>query len=162
MGRPLNKKLFGPIEDTDVTPVGERWTEDGQNEKSYDTSGNARTDRTGYNIPVEQARITGGTADVIAGANETPYVLWQKGARRFKVRTADGDGFCKLVSGESALAEREMVLKGYVDGEGAGVPLRKLSGRKAYDFNSNAYTWYVDVKTGEDSTMGNTIILTAI
>lgn len=150
------------MDGTDDSPIGERWTEDGQDQRSYDTSGNDRNDRTGINIPVALAKID---STEVAGAPdaEFPYVLWQKGARRFRVRLSGSlDGNCKLVSGESALASGEMVLKGYVDGAGDGVALRKISGRKAYDFDSNAYTWYVDSLSGDDSTLDNAIVLTAI
>ena len=161
MGRPLQKKLFGPLDGSDTSPVGERWTEDGQDQHSYDTSSNARTDRTGINIPVDQARVTGGALDRGGEGSLTPYILYQKSARRFKVRTSDGDGFCKLVDddGSSEVGAGEMVLKGFIDDAGDGVVIRKISGRKAYDFNSNAYTWYV---AGDGSTLANRIVLTAI
>jgi hypothetical protein len=161
MGRPIQKKMFGPLDGSDTTPVGARWTEDAKNEKSYDTSGNTRTDRSGINIPLEKARVPGGELDIGGNAAETPYILWQKSSRRFKVRTSDGDGFCKLVNndGSSGIAEGEMVLVGFVNDEGSGVPIRKISGRKAYDFSSNAYTWYV---AGDGSSLANRIVLTAI
>ena len=144
---------------TDDSPVGERWTEDGQDQRSYDTSSNARDDRTGINLPVQLAKVGATEVEGAPGA-EFPYVLWQKGARRFRVRlSSELDGTCKLVSGESALASGEMVLKGFVDDAGEGVPLRKISGRRAYDFNSNAYTWYV---AGDGSSLENRIVLTAI
>lgn len=161
MGRPLQKKLFGPLDGDDTTPVGERWTRDGRDQKDYDTSSNARLDRTGINLPVEQARVTGGDLDVGGEGSLTPYVLFQKGARRFKVRTADGDGVCKLVDsdGSSQVSEGEMILRGFVDDAGDGVLIRKISGRKAYDFNGGVYKWRV---VGDGSTLANRIVLEQI
>lgn len=163
MGRPLPRKMFGPLDASDTSPLNNRWTEDGQDQHSYDTTSSTEDNRKGFNIPVDQARIIGGDLD-IGAPGETPYILWQKSAKRFRVRTSSGDGFCKLVDndGSSEVGQGEMVLKGYVDGEGDGIIITKISGRKAYDSSGNAYKWYVGVKSGEDSTLGNTIILTAI
>lgn len=160
MGRPLSRRMFGPINADNAPDVNTPPSKDGEDQHGNDLTGNVQEYRQGFNMPVDAARIVGGTADEAGDA--TPYIVAQRAARRFIVNTTDGIGTCKLVNGESALNEGEMVLKGYVDGEGDGVAIRKISGRKAYDFDSNAYTWYVGVKAGEDSTLGNTIILNAV
>ena len=162
MGRPLSRKMFGPIDrdETTVPDVSTPPSLDGKDQRGIDTTGNTLEYRQGFNMPVEAARITGGSVDENQDGNDTtPFVLRQRAARRFLVRTADGDGVCKLVSGESALEEGEMVLKGFVDDAGSGVAIRKISGRKVYDFESRAYTWFV---AGDGSSLENRIVLTAI
>jgi len=161
MGRPLSRRMFGPINDTTTRPdVNTAPSLDGKDQHGNDLTGNAQEYRQGFNMPVDSARIVGESVD--SAGDATPFILAQRAARRFIVRTDAGDGTCKLVDGESVLDEGEMVLKGYVDGAGDGVAIRKISGRKAYDFDSNAYTWYVGAQTGEDSTLDNAIILTAV
>ena len=158
MGRPLSRRMFGPIADSAGRPdVNTAPSKDGEDQHGNDLTGNVREDRQGYNIPVDAARIVGGTTD--SAGDSTPFILAQRAARRFIVRTGDGDGTCKLVDGESALEEGEMVLKGFVDDAGDGVAIRKISGRKVYDFDSNAYTWYV---AGDGSSLQNRIVLTAV
>lgn len=162
MGRPLSRRMFGPIDDTETTrpDVNTAPSLDGEDQHGNTLTGNTQEYRQGFNIPVDSARVVGGAVD--SAGDATPFILAQRASRRFIVRTGDGDGTCKLVDGESALDEGEMVLKGYVDGAGDGVAIRKISGRKAYDFDSNAYTWYVGAQSGEDSSLDNAIILTAL
>jgi hypothetical protein len=162
MGRPLSRRMFGPINTDNAPDLNTPPSKDGEDQHGNDLTGNVQEYRQGFNIPVNGARIIGGAPDEGGDGSPTPFILAQRAARRFIVRTGDGDGTCKLVDGESALNEGEMFLKGYLDGAGDGVAIRKISGRKAYDFDSNAYTWYVGVKAGEDSTVGNTIILNAV
>jgi len=158
MGRPLSRKMFGPIADNGTVPdVNTPPSKDGEDQRGIDLTGATQEYRQGYNIPVEAARVIGGAAD--SAGDATPYIIAQRAARRFIVRTAEGDGTCKLVDGESALNEGEMVLKGFVNDAGAGVAIRKISGRKVYDFDSNAYTWYV---AGDGSSLENRIVLTAV
>ena len=109
-----------------------------------------------------KARISS-TADMDvqdAGA-ENLYILAQKGARRFKVfSAANGVGVCKLVNddGSSGIGANEMVLRGFVGTDGGQSKfIEKISGKKAYDFDGNAYTWYVENDSAE-----NVLILTAI
>ena len=161
MGRPLSRKMFGPINDDAAPDVNTPPSKDGEDQRGIEITDNTQEYRQGYNMPVDAARIVGGNADS-AGADGKPYIVAQRAARRFIVDTDDGIGTCKLVNGESALNEGEMILKGYVDGAGNGVAIRKISGRKVYDFDSNAYTWYVGAQSGEDSTLDNAIILTAL
>ena len=118
MGRPINKRYFGVL-------------------------GNA----TYPHIPVEAAGFAGkdqitedGTADV--------YILKQKSARRFLVKHAeDGDeAICRLVNkaydDSSAIVAGEMVIVGYVNGNGgAKIRLRSLTNRIATDFNGVRYKW---------------------
>lgn len=150
MGRPLPRKKFGPTDGT--TPAsGDTWSADGENQVGNTTN-------TGYNIPVYKARVTGGQMDSMDNGNG-PYILKQKSARRFQVRTDDGDGVCLLVNddGSSGIAEGEMVIQGFTSGDNGAVYIRKISGRKAYDFSGNAYKWEVQ----NDST-ANLLVLTAI
>lgn len=161
MGRPLPRKMLGPIDDSAVpanilTPP----SKDGEDQKGNDLTGSAVLNRQGFNIPVESARVSGGSVDNNQDGNpNTPFILRQRSAARFLIKTNDGDGVCKLVSGESALGEGEMVLKGFVNDAGDGVTIRKISGRKAVDFDSNAYVWHV---AGDGSSLANRIVLTAI
>lgn len=161
MGRPLQRKNFGPLDSTSSTS-GYPDTGDGRDEHGYNTTSNPQDNRQGYNIPVYKARVaTGAAMDVNEGAGNNPYILAQKGARRFKVSSAaNGIGVCTLVNddGSSEIAAGEMVIRGFVGGSGdSPVFISKVSGRKMYDFAGNAYTWYVD----NDST-ANVLVLTAI
>jgi hypothetical protein len=56
----------------------------------------------------------------------------------------------------AALALGEMVLFGS-DGTGNRIPLKKITARKATDYNNNQYTWIV-----QDDSTETIIILTAI
>jgi hypothetical protein len=127
MGRPLSRKYFGPQGGATADP-----TADGK-----DIHGTTVTSETGdtinenaYNMPLHMARIVGGQNE---GGDDAPndnlYIVAQKGSNRFKVSTSDGDR----------------------------VAVRKINGSKAYDFDNNAYKWYID----NDSSR-NVLILTAI
>jgi hypothetical protein len=160
MGRPLGRKNFGPLGSTSST-TGYPDSGDGRDQRGVDTT-SASTDRQkGYNIPVYKARIPGGEMDVQSAGAENLYILAQKGARRFKVYSAaNGVGVCKLVNddGSSGIDDGEMVLRGFVGTDGSTSKfIAKISGRKAYDFDGNAYTWYVENDSAE-----NVLILTAI
>ena len=162
MGRPLPRKMLGPIAEGAEVPanIPTPPSKDGEDQKGNDLTTSTVLNRQGFNIPVESARVTGGQVDNNQDGNpNTPFIIRQRSAARFLIKTEDSDGVCKLVSGESALGEGEMVLKGFVDDAGDGVTIRKISGRKAFDFDSNAYTWYV---AGDGSSLANRIILTAI
>jgi len=166
MGRPLKRKNFGPLDSTTST-TGYPDTGDGRNQHGFDTT-SASTDREkGYNIPVWKARV-GAAADGfdmdVAETDNDLYILEQKGARRFRVfSAANGIGVCTLVNddGSSEIGDNEMVLRGFIGGNpgaaGTAVYIRKISGKKAYDFSGNAYTWYVD-----DDSSQNVLVLTAI
>ena len=100
----------------------------------------------------------------VAETNNDLYILEQKGARRFRVSSAaNGIGVCKLVDddGSSQIGDNEMVIRGFLGGNpgaaGTQVYIRKISGKKAYDFSGNAYTWYV-----EDDSSQNILVLTAL
>jgi hypothetical protein len=157
MGRPLPRKSFGPTDAT--TPAsGDTWSADGEDPQGRTLTSQAQNWNKGYNIPVYKARITGQPMDTM-DAGSGPYILSQKGSRKFKVRTDNGDGICRLVNddGSSDLAEGEMVLQGFITADGSPIYLQRITRRRAYDFSGNAYSWYVD----NDST-ANIIILTAI
>lgn len=159
MGRPLKRKNFGPLGSTTNTS-GYPDTGDGRDQHSYNTTSLAAKEK-GYNIPVYKARIDGAEMDVADGAASNLYILAQKGARRFKVYSeSNGIGICTLVDndGSSGIDDGEMVIRGFVGtNSGEAVYIRKISGKKAYDFNNNIYTWYVD-----NDSSANILILTAI
>jgi hypothetical protein len=160
MGRPLGRKNFGPLGSTTSTS-GYPDSGDGRDQRGVNTT-SATTDRQkGYNIPVYKARIAGKDMDVQSAGAENLYILAQKGARRFKIYSeANGVGVCKLVNddGSSGIEDGEMVLRGFVGTDGGESKfIAKISGKKAYDFDGNAYTWYVENDSAE-----NVIILTAI
>tara|TARA_B110000503_G_scaffold137376_1_gene221480 strand:+ start:4851 stop:5330 length:480 start_codon:yes stop_codon:yes gene_type:complete len=159
MGRPLKRKNFGPLGSTTST-TGYPDTGDGRDQHGIDTTSLA-TKEKGYNIPVYKARIVGAEMDIADGAASNLFILSQKGARRFKIYSAsNGIGVCKLVDndGSSGVADGEMVVRGFVDTNGGeAVYIKKISGKKAYDFNNNAYTWYV-----ENDSSTNVLILTAL
>ena len=166
MGRPLPRKMLGPIADGAAVPanIPTPPSKDGEDQRGNNLTGSTVLNRQGFNVPVESARVAGGAVDNNQEGNaSTPFILRQRSAARFLVKTivnsTELDGVCKLVSGESALNEGEMVLKGFVDDAGDGVTIRKISGRKAFDFDSNAYVWHV---AGDGSSLANRIILTAI
>lgn len=108
----------------------------------------------------EEERLT---AIVKVGTNsvsETGIVLRQRAETRFKVDDAanggGNEGVCELVD-KAVPGDNEMVIKGYVNGEGDGVNIRKLHNRTMIDFDNNRYTWEID----DDST-ANILKLTAI
>jgi hypothetical protein len=103
------------------------------------------------------------TAIVKVGTNavsETGIILRQRTETKFKVDDAADDsgneGICKLVD-KDIPSDNEMVLKGYVDGSGDGVNIRKLHNRTMIDFNNNRYTWEI-----QDDSTANILVLTAI
>lgn len=155
MGRPLNKRWFFRTEiegDSNVT-----------NDPRF-----APRNDPFFNI----------TAIVKVGTNpvsETGIMLGQRTATKFKVNDqADGTavnvdgtaidgtagtgnvGFCRLVDKEVP-EDNEMLIQGYVDGEGAPVNIRKLNNRTVIDFDNNRYTWEVQ----NDSSV-NVLVLTLI
>jgi PKD repeat protein len=134
MGRPLNKRYFGATS-TDIasSPPG-------------DISNEERL-----------------TAIVKVGANsvsETGIILSQRSETKFKVDdAADGsgnEGFCTLVD-KDVPGNDEMVLKGYIAGDGDGVNIRKVQNRTMIDFDNNRYTWEI-----QDDSTSNILVLTAI
>jgi hypothetical protein len=133
MGRPINKRYFGALTGT------------GNN-----------------NIPVEGAFIDG-VATFSAPAAEI-FIVKQKSARKFLVQsaTSGNQALCRLVdkagAGEDStafgLTAGEMVIVGYVNGEGATVTIRSLTNKVATDFNSVRYKWSVE----DDSTTTQLIL----
>ena len=134
MGRPLNKRYFGA------------------------TSSNIASSPPGDLSNEEKL-----TAIVKVGANsvsETGIILSQRSETKFKVDdAADGsgnEGVCTLVD-KDVPGNDEMVLKGYIAGDGDGVNIRKVQNRTMFDFNNNRYTWAI-----EDDSTSNVLVLTAI
>jgi hypothetical protein len=144
MGRPLNKRFFG------------------QTASGGDLSNEERL-----------------TVSVKVGANAASalgIMLAQKGETKFKVNdtpdgtavNADGTqrdgtagtgnvGECTLVNkATGSLADNEMSLQGFVDGESA-VYIRKVHNRTMIDFDDNRYTWEI-----QDDSTANVLVLTAI
>jgi U3 small nucleolar RNA-associated protein 14 len=103
------------------------------------------------------------TAIVKVGTNsvsESGIVLRQRAETRFKVDDAanggGNEGVCELVD-KDVPGDNEMVLKGYVDGAGNGVNIRKLHNRTMIDFDNNRYTWEI-----QDDSSQTLLVLTAI
>jgi hypothetical protein len=137
MGRPINKRYFGPLADAD-DPL------------------NAPKNDTKFNI----------TANVKVGTNttsETGYILAQRSTSKFLVNdTKDGTkrtlsgagtgnvGVCTLVDKPAnTLANNEMSIQGYLAGSaGTQIRIAKLYNRTCRDFANNRYTW----ETQDDST----------
>ena len=162
MGRPINKRYFGPLDGAGLASA------DGK-----DQAGNTLTStslysekKRGYNIPVYKARVPGGEMDVGGDAASSPYIIAQKGSRKYRVMTSSGAGNCVLVNddGSSGIGDGEMVLAGWLGGDtGAGSPIfiRKLTKFYAVDFNGNRYKWHVTAGVGADSSLANILVLTA-
>lgn len=145
MGRPLNKRWFGWLDDPDdstLKPLND----------------------TFYNI----------TINVQVGSNaetESGLILKQKSSKKFLVndtkagtkKTPAGSGtgnvgICTLVDkAAGALGANEMSIQGHIVGDGDQVRIKKLYNRTCRDFNNNRYTWTIQ----EDSTE-TILVLTAI
>jgi hypothetical protein len=137
MGRPINKRFFGPLADAN-DPL------------------NAPKNDTKFNI----------TANVKVGTNtvsESGYILAQRSTSKFLVNdTKDGTkrtlsgagtgnvGVCTLVDKPAnTLANNEMSIQANIAGsDGNQVRIAKLYNRTCRDFNNNRYTW----ETQDDST----------
>lgn len=122
MGRPVNKRYFGSLNNTDggTMPNGD----------------------ASYNIRVE--------AYVDGAAVDDAYILAQKGTNKFRVANKAGTEFatCRLKNkAATALTAGEMVIFGS-DGSGNRITIKKLFNRTAVDWNGNRYTWVIE----EDST----------
>ena len=90
-------------------------------------------------------------ADVgTGGIVENAYILSQRATNRFNIQAGANAGICTLVdkSDVNTLGNNEMVIKGYVNGSGDGVTIKKLYNRTCRDFNNNRYTWSI----ADDST----------
>ena len=137
MGRPINKRYFGPLADAN-DPL------------------NAPKNDTKFNIA---ANVKVGTNAV----SEAGYILAQRSTRKFLVNdTKDGTkrtlggtgngnvGVCTLVDKPSnTLANNEMSIQGYLAGSnGTQVRIAKIYNRTCRDFANNRYTW----ETQDDST----------
>ena len=173
MGRPINKKYFGPLTGSSGTPSGDGYTQAGQtiNADTVVATNTVYSEKTkGFNIPVYKARIPGGSLasptydmDVGGDASSTPYIIAQKGASKYRVQTSDGVGNCILVNddGSSAIGPGEMVIAGWLGGDpGNGDPIiiKKISKFYAVDFSGNRYKWHVD---NDGSSLANVLTLTA-
>lgn len=136
MGRPLNKKWFGWLDDADDSTL-------------------APKNDTFFNV----------TINVQVGSNpesDNGLILRQKSSTKFRVNDAKdrtgNEGVCKLVDkAAGSLSANEMSIYGYVAGTGNPVRIKKLYNRTCRDFANNRYTWEVQ----EDSTE-TIIVLTAI
>jgi hypothetical protein len=132
MGRPVNKRYFGPLDDgTNITINAQV----GSNAES----------QTGYIIRQRSSNkfLVNDTKD---GTNKIP--------------SGDGTGnvsVCTLVDkADGDLAANEMSIMGYVNG-GSQVRIKKFYNRTCRDFSNNRYKWVVQ----NDST-ASLLILTAI
>ena len=134
MGRPINKKYFGVL---------------GQNSTPH--------------IPVEAAGFAN-KVQITEDATADVYIVKQKSARRFLVQHAEDNSqyVCKLVNkaydDSSAVVAGEMVIVGYVDGNGGNKKrIRSLTNKVATDFNGVRYKWSL---TDDSST--TILVLTAM
>ena len=146
MGRPLNKRWFGWLDDADDSTLAPR-------------------NDTFYNI----------TINVQVGSNaetEDGMILKQKSSTKFLVNdlktgtknktsgSGTGNvGICKLVNkAAGSLAANEMSIQAVVAGTaGTQVRIKKLYNRTCRDFDNNRYTWEIQ----EDSTE-TIMVVTAI
>lgn len=165
MGRPINKRYFGRLDPTSPKDPTNP-TQDGKDQtgRTLTNTNLYRIKARGYNIPVEQARIPGGDLDIGGDAANSPYIIAQKGSRKYRVNTSSGQGNCVLVDddGSSNVGNGEMIIKGFlngVTGDNPGIAIRKLTKHYAVDFNGNRYKWYVDDTTGPDSALANVLVL---
>jgi len=162
MGRPISKRYFGRFDAT--AKSADNPTVDGFDQAGHNLSNttNYSEKKRGFNIPVEQARVSGGDLDIGGDAAETPYIIAQKGSRKYRVMTSSGAGNCVLVDddGSSQVTAGEMVIKGYLNGDNgvAGIAIKKLTKFYATDFNGNRYKWYV---ANDGSTLQNMLVLVA-
>lgn len=137
MGRPLNKRWFGWLDDADDSTL-------------------APKNDTFYNI----------TINVQVGSNsesEEGLILSQKSSTKFRVNDAKdrsgNEGVCTLVNkAAGSLAANEMSIQAVVAGTaGTQVRIKKLYNRTCRDFDNNRYTWEIQ----EDSTE-TIMVVTAI
>jgi hypothetical protein len=135
MGRPLNKRYFGSLATADQRAAGTETQE---------------------NIRAEANLTTTGIVD-------DAFIVAQKGSNKFILRNKAGDAnsqtVCRMVNkATAALALGEMVLFGNIAGGiGNRIPLKKITARKAVDYDNNQYTWVV-----QDDSTETIIVLTAI
>lgn len=134
MGRPLNKRYFGSLATADQRAAGTETQE---------------------NIRVEANLTTTGIVD-------DAYIVSQKGSNKFILRNKAGDAnsqtVCRMVNKATAsLAAGEMVMFGTNGATGTRVPLKKITARKAVDYDNNQYTWSV-----QDDSTETVIILIAL
>jgi hypothetical protein len=164
MGRPINKRHFGSL-DGGVAQSATNPTVDGKDQAGHDLSNtsNYSEKKLGFNLPVYAARVPG-QAQVTGGeGGDYPFIVAQKGSRKYRVRTsatASHIGNCVLVNKLTGLAVGEMSIQGkLLSNDGNTVLISKLTKFYATDFSGNRYKWYVSSFLGEDSTQANTLVL---
>jgi hypothetical protein len=131
MGRPLNKRFFGPLADgTNITV-------------NCQVGSNAES-QTGYILRQRSPKrfLVNDTKD---------------GTKVLPAGSGTGNvGVCQLVDkADGALDANEMSIMGQIAG-GGQVRLRKLTNKVATDFNSVRYKWSVD----DDSTTSTIVLVT--
>ncbi len=142
MGRPVNKKYFGPLANADTTdkPLND----------------------VKFNIAVNCQ--VGSNSESVSG-----YIIRQRSATKFLVndlkngtkKTPSGSGtgnvgVCTLVNkADGSLAANEMSINGFLNG--TTVRISKLYNRTCRDFANNRYKWEV-----QDDSTATIIVLTAI
>jgi hypothetical protein len=130
MGRPLNKRFLGDPATPDQRVIGT------ETENNFRVECNVKT---------------------ATGPVDTGYIIAQKGTNKFKVTDGTDTLDCRLTNKATAdLLQGEMVMFGS-DGTGNRIPLKKVTGRKAVDFNNNQYTWEI-----QDDSSESIVILTAL
>lgn len=132
MGRPLNKRFFGPLDDGTNITVN---CQIGSNAES--TTGHILRQRSPRRFLVN---------DTAEGTNKLAGDTGAQG----------NVGVCQLVDkADGSLDANEMSIMGELAG-GGQVRLRKLTNKVATDFNSVRYKWSVD----DDSTTSTIVLVT--
>ena len=145
MGRPVNKRYFGLLDDGTNFTVNVQVGSESESEEGYilrQRSTNkflVNDKKDGTNSSVAEA-----TADAAANSGST---------------TEGNVAVCTLVDKASgALGANEMSLQGTVAGGGGNqVRIKKLYNRTCRDFDNNRYTWEI-----QDDSTESIMILTAI
>ncbi len=164
MGRPINKRFFGALTDATAQSATNP-TQDGYDQAGHDLSNtsNYTEKKLGFNIPVYAARVPGQSQVTGGEGAEYPFIVAQKGSRKYRVRTsatASHIGNCILVNKLTSLNAGEMSIQAkLLSNDGITVLISKLTKFYATDFSGNRYKWYVNNYLGEDSSQANSLII---
>lgn len=145
MGRPLNKRFFG----TTQAAGGADLTAEENLSASVKVGANAVSD---IGIILSQRSETKFRVNDLANGT----AVNDDGTLRNGSVGTGNVGVCTLVD-KAVPGNNEMVLKGYVNGTGDSVNIRKMHNRTCIDFNNNRYTWEI-----QDDSTSNVLVLTAI
>ena len=147
MGRPIKKRFFGAVNSA-ITSANDNPVE-GIGPTSPATPGTGS-----FGITLSAFIPAVGTLGYISGDGGTEYltstIVRQVGSTKYVVSNAEGIGRIRL-SNDSTPGVGFGYLLGYVAGTGATAneststgtskAIKKLTARRAYDFDGNIYTW---------------------